>query len=74
MSKYEMFLIGGSSMAVFAVLLLFSAGAHDQPLRKSMAFSLLAAGLLYMADRYSPGGINPGDIPGTFIKFVRMFF
>ncbi len=74
MSKYEMFLIGGASMAAFAVLLLFSAGAHDQPLRKSMAFSLLAAGLLYMADKYSPGGIDAGDVPRTFVKFVAMFF
>ena len=74
MSKYEIFLIGGSSMVVFAGLLLFSAGAHDQPLRKSMAFFLLGSGLLYMADRYSSSGIVAGDIPGAFIKFVTMFF
>jgi len=61
-------------MVAFAVLLLFSAGAHDKPLRKSMAFFLLGAGLLYMADTYSSGGIDAGDIPGTFIKFVTMFF
>ncbi len=73
MSKYEMFLLGGSSMLVFAVLLLFSAGAHDQPLRKSMAFFLLGAGLLYMADRYSSSGIVFGDIPGVFIKLVSTF-
>lgn len=73
MSKYEMFLLGGSSMVVFAVLLLFSAGAHDQPLRKSMAFFLLGAGLLYMADKYSSSGIVPADIPGVFIKLVTMF-
>jgi len=73
MSKYEMFLLGGSSMLVFAVLLLFSAGAHDQPLRKSMAFFLLGAGLLYMADKYSSSGIVFGDIPGVFIKLVSTF-
>ena len=61
-------------MLVFAVLLLFSAGAHDQPLRKSMAFFMLGTGLLYMADKYSSSGIVAGDIPGTFIKFVTMFF
>ena len=74
MSKYEIFLIGGSSMVVFAGLLLFSAGANDQPLRKSMAFFLLGAGLLYMADKYSSSGIAAGDIPSVFIKFVTMFF
>jgi len=73
-SKYEMFLLGGSSMAVFAILLLFSAGAHDQPLRKSMAFFLLGAGLLYMADVNSSGGIVFSDVPGVFVKFVTMFF
>ena len=74
MSKYEMFLIGGSSMVVFAVLFLFSAGAHDQPMRKSMAFFLLGAGLLYMADKYSSSGIVFSDIPSVLVKFVTMFF
>lgn len=61
-------------MAVFALLLLFSAGAHEQPLRKSMAFFLLAAVLFYFADKNSSSGIVPGDIPGVFIKLVSMFF
>ena len=74
MSKYEMFLLGGSSMVVFAILLLFSTGAHGQPLRKSMAFFLLGAGLLYMADKYSSSGIDAGDIPGVFLKSITMFF
>jgi hypothetical protein len=74
MSKYEMFLLGGSSMVVFAILLLFSAGARDQPLRKSMAFFLLGAGLLYMADKYSSSGIVFADIPSAFIKLISMFF
>jgi len=73
-SKYEMFLIGGSSMVAFAVLLLFSAGAHDKPLRKSMAFFLLGAGLLYMADKYSSGGINAGDLPGAIVNLATLFF
>lgn len=38
MSKYEMFLLGGTSMLLFAVLLLFSAGAHDKPMQKCAAF------------------------------------
>lgn len=73
MSNYEMFLLGGSSMLVFAVLLLFSAGAHDKPLRKSMAFFLLGSGLMYMADKYSTSGIVFSDIPGVFIKLVSTF-
>ena len=32
------------------------------------------AGLLYLADKYSSGGVVAGDIPGVFIKFVTMFF
>ena len=74
MSKYELFLLGGSSMLVFAALLLFSAGAHDKPLVKSAAFFMLGTGLLYVADRYSSSGIVPGDIPSVFIKFITMFF
>jgi hypothetical protein len=61
-------------MLVLAVLFLFSAGAHDAPMRKSMAFFMLGAGLLYFADKYSSSGIVPGDIPGVFIKLVTMFF
>ena len=61
-------------MVVFAVLLLFSAGAHDKPLAKSGAFFMLGTGLLFMSDKYSSSGIVPGDIPGVFIKFVTMFF
>ena len=74
MSKYELFLLGGSSMLVLAVIFLFSAGAHDAPMRKSMAFFMLGAGLLYFADKYSSSGIVPDDIPGVFIKLVTMFF
>jgi len=69
-----MFLIGGSSMLVFAVLLLFSAGAHGQPPRKSMAFFLLGTGLLYMADKYSASGIVFSDIPDAAIKLISQFF
>lgn len=61
-------------MIVFAVLLLFSAGARDQPLRKSMAFFLLGGGMLYFADQASSSGLVPGDIPGVFIKLVTMAF
>ena len=69
-----MFLLGGSSMVVFAGLLLFSAGAHDKPLRKSMAFFLLGAGLLFMADKYSSSGIVFNDIPAAAIKLMAQFF
>ena len=61
-------------MLVFAVILLFSAGAHDKPLRKSMAFFLLGAALMYFADKFSSSGLAPGDIPDVFLKFVTMFF
>ena len=74
MSRYEMFLIGGTSMLVFALLLLFSAGSHDKPIRKSMAFFLLGSGLMYFADKFSGQGLAPGDIPGAFLKLVTMFF
>ena len=73
MSDYEMYLLAGSSTVIFGVLLLFSAGAHDKPLLKSMAFFVLGAGLLYMADRASSSGIVFGDIPAAAIKLTTLF-
>ncbi len=74
MSRYEMFLMGGSITLVLAVIMFFSAATKDQPVQKSLAIFLLGAGLLYVADGYSGGGIDPGDIPATFIKFVAGLF
>lgn len=74
MSDYEMLLLGGSSMITFAVLLLFTAGTNDQPLQKSMAVFLLGGVLLYFADGKSASGLEPGDIPEVFTKFVLSFF
>ena len=74
MSDYEMLLLAGSSMIVFSVLLLFTAGTSDQPLQKSMAFFLLGGVLLYFADRTSASGLDPSDIPEVFVSFVLSFF
>ncbi len=74
MSRYEMFLMGGSITLILAVLMFFSAATKDQPVQKSLAIFLLGAGLLYVADHYSGGGIDPGDIPATFIKFAAGLF
>ena len=69
-----MFLLGGSSLIAFAVILLFSAGTQDKPLQKSMAVFLLGGVLLYFADANSAHGLVPGDIPGVLKKFILMFF
>ena len=72
MSRYEMFLLGGSTMFVFALLLFFSAATQDKPVQKSLAFFVLGGVLMYMADVNSAHGLVPGDIPGVFYKLVLM--
>ena len=74
MSDYEMLLLGGVSMMAFAVLLFFSAGRNDEPLRKSMAMFFLGGLLLYFADRNAVSGLDPGDIPEVFVKLILSFF
>jgi len=74
MSQYELFLLGGSSMIVLAVLLFFTAATQDQPIQKSLAIFLLGGVLLYFADINSSHGLVPSDIPGVFIKFVQTMF
>ena len=74
MSRYEMFLLGGSSMIVLAVLLFFTAATQDQPVQKSLAIFLLGGVMFYFADSYSASGLVPGDIPATFIKFLKTLF
>ncbi len=74
MSRYEMFLMGGSVTLILAVIMFFSAATKDQPVQKSLAIFLLGAALLFVADSYSGGGIDPGDIPSVFGKFIAGFF
>lgn len=74
MSEYEMLLLGGSGMIVFAVVMFFSAGATDKPLAKSLIIFFLGGITLFFADAASFDGINPGDIGGAFAKMIKMFF
>lgn len=74
MSRYELFLVGGSAALVLAVVMFFSAATKDMPLQKSLAVFMLGSVLLYFADQHSAHGIQPGDIPGVFATFIKSFF
>lgn len=74
MSRYEMFLLGGSAMLMLAVLMFFSAASRDQPIQKSMVAFVFGGVLLYFADINSSNGIYPGDVPSVIYKFALMFF
>ncbi len=74
MTRYEMFLMGGSAALLLAVIMFFSAATKDMPIQKSLAVFVLGAVLLYFADSYSLRGIRLGDIPPVFYRFVMSFF
>lgn len=74
MSRYELFLLGGSSMTILAVLLFFTAATQDRPVQKSLAIFILGGVMFYFADANSAHGLVPGDIPAAFLKFIKTLF
>lgn len=71
MSNYDMLLLGGSAVLVIALFITFSAAWQEGSVKKGLMAFVLSGVLLAAADANSGGGINPGDIPDSFVKLVQ---
>ncbi len=71
MSNYEVLLLGGSAVLVVACFMFFSAAWQDGSVKKGLLAFVLSGILLAAADANSGGGINPADIPESFVKLVQ---
>ncbi len=71
MSNYEVLLLGGSAVLVVALFMTFSAAWQDGSTKKGLLAFMFSGVLLVAADANSGGGINPEDIPDSFVKLVQ---
>lgn len=73
MTTYEIFLLAGSLFGSLAVISLASVFLDRGSVRVFATFAVIALTSLYVADRYSPNGLNAYDIPPAINKVLKNF-
>lgn len=74
MGNYEAFMVAATIVTLISLGSFFSASWQDRSQVKSIVGFFVAAGLWYFTHKYSSGGINLGDIPGSFAVVIKQIF